>query len=201
MVMCIVACKTYVDLLIGNWAIAEDQHANFWFYCSMYFGFSFATSFFVSSRAYLLLLYSWYGTKRLHEDMIDSVLNAPINLYFDTTPTGRIMNRFSKDLTTIEQNLPYLFGSFYINVYILISIFVIAAIVVDWVAVIFPLIAAFVFYLFRHVIGATKEVERIKNVTKSPLLSFLSETIAGSSTIRAFGRKQDFIEQNNKLLN
>jgi len=115
--------------------------------------------------------FSWFGTKRLHEDMIDSVLNAPINLYFDTTPTGRILNRFSKDLTVVEFILLYLIGTLYINLYILISIFVIALLVVYWVALVFPLIAAFVFYLFKHVIGATKEVARIENVTKSPLLS------------------------------
>ena len=35
-----------------------------------------------------------------HKDpaMIERVLKAPINIYFDTTPIGRIMNRFSKDL-------------------------------------------------------------------------------------------------------
>jgi len=36
-------------------------------------------------------------TKQIHEDMLSKVLNAPINLYFDVTPIGRILNRFSKD--------------------------------------------------------------------------------------------------------
>lgn len=39
--------------------------------------------------------------------MMEKVLNAPINLYFDTTPIGRIMNRFSKDLQLIEVMFNY----------------------------------------------------------------------------------------------
>ena len=34
--------------------------------------------------------------------MIERVIAAPINLYFDVTPTGRILNKFSKDLNLIE---------------------------------------------------------------------------------------------------
>jgi len=196
-----IVCKTYGDLLVGNWAIAEDQHDRYWYYCGMYFFFSMATSFFVFCRVYLLQYFSWFGTKRLHEDMVDSVLSAPVNLYFDTTPTGRILNRFSKDLSVIEVMLVYLIGTFYVNLYLLISIFVVSVLVVYWIAAIFPIITALVIYLFKRVIDATKEVARIESVTKSPLLSLLSETLNGSSTIRAFGRRQDFIEQNNRLLN
>jgi ABC-type multidrug transport system fused ATPase/permease subunit len=45
--------------------------------------------------------------KKLHEDMVARILNAPINLYFDTTPIGRILNRFSKDLQLIETMFNY----------------------------------------------------------------------------------------------
>jgi ABC-type multidrug transport system fused ATPase/permease subunit len=46
--------------------------------------------------------YSMWATKKLHRRMIDKVFHAPVNLYFDTTPIGRILNRFSKDLNTME---------------------------------------------------------------------------------------------------
>jgi ABC-type multidrug transport system fused ATPase/permease subunit len=64
-------------------------------------------SFFVFCRVFTLQYYSWHGNKKLHEDMIEKVLNAPINLYFDITPIGRILNRFSKDLTVIETMFNY----------------------------------------------------------------------------------------------
>ena len=41
-------------------------------------------------------------SKLIHEEMLGKVLNAPINLYFDVTPIGRILNKFSKDLEVAD---------------------------------------------------------------------------------------------------
>ena len=38
----------------------------------------------------------------IHENMVDKILQAPVNLYFDVTPIGRILNKFSKDLNGLE---------------------------------------------------------------------------------------------------
>ena len=85
--------------------------------------------------------------------------------------------------------------------YLLISIVIIAIWVVPWVAIIFPVMLICVIVLYKLAIDATKEVSRIESVSKSPLLAFLSETISGSSTIRAFSRQSEFIDHNNKILN
>ena len=55
--------------------------------------------------------------------------------------------------------------------------------------------------VYRYSINGIRELTRIESLTKSPLLSFLSETYSGSSTIRAFKKQKDFVNQNNKLLN
>ena len=57
-------------------------------------------------------LASWNATKKLHEDMAHSILKAPVNLYFDKTPLGRIMNVFSKDLNQLEIQMSYHISSF-----------------------------------------------------------------------------------------
>ena len=90
--------------------------------------------------------------------MIERILNAPINLYFDTTPIGRIINRFTKDLTPIEIILVYLIGSLYLNFYTLMSVLIMAVIVVPWIALFFPLILFALFAFYKHSISATKEV-------------------------------------------
>jgi ATP-binding cassette, subfamily C (CFTR/MRP), member 1 len=95
----------------------------------------------------------------------------------------------------------YTVGGLYVAIYLLISIVIISIWVVPWVATIFPVMLICVFVLYKLAIDATKEVSRIESVSKSPLLAFLSETISGSSTIRAFQRQNEFIEQNNQILN
>lgn len=42
--------------------------------------------------------------------MIKTVANAPVNLYFDVTPIGRILNKFSKDLSAIETSIAWMLG-------------------------------------------------------------------------------------------
>ncbi len=44
--------------------------------------------------------------------MLSKVFNAPINLYFDVTPIGRILNKFSKDLSGIEREFGWEVGNF-----------------------------------------------------------------------------------------
>jgi ABC-type multidrug transport system fused ATPase/permease subunit len=56
----------------------------------------------IGFRVYLFLSQNWVATRQLHSDMIGKVLEAPVNLYFDVTPVGRILNKFSKDLNQIE---------------------------------------------------------------------------------------------------
>jgi len=50
-------------------------------------------------------------SKRLHFEMLLSVFNAPINLYFDVTPTGRVLNRFSKDMDQVDNYVFFTFVS------------------------------------------------------------------------------------------
>ena len=109
--------------------------------------------------------------------MVTRVLDAPINLYFDTTPVGRILNRFSKDIPTLDFPIVCLYGTFYGAFYTLLSIAVMAIFVVPWIALLFPVLFGVVVWLYRHSIAATKEVSRIESVTKSPLLSFQAETL------------------------
>lgn len=102
-----IVLKVSGDYLIGQWAISADQHSRFGYYCGTYFFIIGMQSVMVYFRVLSLTYYSYHGTKRLHQDMFDSVLKAPINLYFDTTPIGRILNRFSKDLSVIESQLVF----------------------------------------------------------------------------------------------
>ena len=56
-------------------------------------------------RDLINLYFSYQGTKKLHKEMIIGISKASINLYFDITPLGRIITRFSKDLSILENNI------------------------------------------------------------------------------------------------
>lgn len=133
--------------------------------------------------------------------MVERIMQAPVNLYFDTTPIGRILNRFSKDLNAIESGFSWLFGACYYFVFALMYTLIIAIIAIPWVALILPVIALISWGIIIRVKRAIKETTRLTSTTKSPLISYIEETISGSSTIRAFQKVEDFIEGNKVYLN
>jgi ATP-binding cassette subfamily C (CFTR/MRP) protein 1 len=115
-------------------------------------------------------------------------MNAPINLYFDVTPIGRILNRFSKDLNVLETQIQWSFSGFLAMIYQAVSVLIVAAIVVKWILLLLPLLIYLVIRLYMNSIASFRETARIESMTKSPLLSFMGETFNGASTIRAYKR-------------
>lgn len=68
-------------------------------------------------RAMIIFLITITAAKDVHNAMIKRVTNAPINLFFDVTPTGTVLNRFSKDLQMLDQNLCFTVGGLNVMAY------------------------------------------------------------------------------------
>ena len=65
----------------------------------------------------------------------------------------------------------------------------------------FPVILFFGFLFVLRTVRSIRETARLFATTKSPVISYLTETVNGASTIRAFNRQEEFIEVNLKQLN
>lgn len=129
------------------------------------------------------------------------VLNAPINLFFDVTPIGKILNRFSKDLAIVDEKLCYNFGSFTSCFYNALSSLLVASVAVPWIMLVIAVFLFFSMWLFNYSMKAYKDCYRIETVAWSPVLSFFKETFSGSTVIRAFKKEPDFMEHSNYLIN
>jgi ABC-type multidrug transport system fused ATPase/permease subunit len=106
------ATRVLVDIWLTDWAHAaraqrvggRTEHLGY--YTGVYWAICGSTVLLTLGRSYLVL---WSAVKicsRLHAKLLRGVLRAPVNLYFDVTPIGRILNRFSKDLDHVDQPLP-----------------------------------------------------------------------------------------------
>lgn len=80
------------------------------------------------TNSFWLILSSLRAAKRLHDSMLNSILRAPM-LFFHTNPTGRMINRFSKDLGDIDRNVAGCINMFMGQVWQLLSTFVLIGIV------------------------------------------------------------------------
>lgn len=110
-----------------------------------------------------------------------------LNLHkIDTTPLGRIMNRFSKDVDTVDHVLPMSIRMWLMMFFGVASIFIVISISTPlFLAVMIPLaVGYYVIQIFY--VATSRQLKRIESVTRSPIYSHFGETITGQSTIRAY---------------
>ncbi|KAL0855188.1 hypothetical protein Bca101_060340 [Brassica carinata] len=149
-------------------------------------------------RATLLVTAGYKTATELFHKMHHCIFRSPMS-FFDSTPSGRIMNRASTDQSAVDLIIPYEFGSVAITVIQLIGIIGVMS-QVSWLVflVFIPVVAASIWYQ-RYYIAAARELSRLIGVSKAPLIQHFAETISGSTTIRSFNQESRFCGDNMRL--
>nr|XP_039260708.1 multidrug resistance-associated protein 4-like isoform X2 [Styela clava] len=127
----------------------------------------------------------------MHNKMFRAILRAPIR-FFDTNPSGRILNRFSKDMGQIDELLPLTFMDFLWIFGVIISVLILTSVVNYFVIiVIIPLVIYFL-WLRNYYLRTSRDIKRLEGTCRSPVFSLLSSTLQGLLTVRAFGVQNQF---------
>ncbi|KAM6504236.1 ABC transporter [Amanita muscaria] len=164
------------------------------FYMGLYamFGGAQAVAMFLVGSSIAMLTY--FASQRLHKETVERVMHSPMS-FFETTPLGRIMNRFSKDVDTIDNRLGDALRMLGVTVSAIIGAVILIAILLPWfligVAVIMSMYA-FVAIFYR---SSAREV-MVNALLRSSLYSHFSESLTGLSTIRAYGEIERFQKEN-----
>ena len=149
---------------------------------------------FVLARTFILLSCFLRCSERLHDKMVVAILKAPV-MFFDSNPVGRILNRFSKDVGWLDEQLPKTFQSAIDTVLLVSASIIIPTVMNPWLFfVLVPLIVA-VIYFSTYYLKTSRELMRLASICRSPVFSKISETLDGLDTIRTRGRQSDFVEE------
>ncbi|XP_053202213.1 multidrug resistance-associated protein 1-like [Panonychus citri] len=134
-----------------------------------------------------------------HEKLLYNVFRLPIS-FFDTNPLGRIVNRFYKDMDTIDTTLPEIIHHWIIFLFeVVITCVIISFNTPMFVLVLIPLICLYG-YIQTIYIGSSRQLKRLEAVTRSPIYSHFRDSLCGVNSIRAFGVTQRFIEESANLI-
>lgn len=148
----------------------------------------------------ILSLSGLVAGRRLFRESTLGVLRAP-TVFFDTNPVGRIINRFSKDQDAIDNLLPESLRGVLSTFSNIVATLVFISLKTSpfVVLLLIPMLLAYYHYqnLYRN---ASRELKRLDNLTKSPLIAHFAETLTGLPTIRAYGRQAAFAQRNAQLL-
>ncbi|KAJ3025791.1 hypothetical protein HK097_006604, partial [Rhizophlyctis rosea] len=140
-----------------------------------------------------------WAAQAMHNQALESVFRAPLR-FFDTTPLGRIINRFSTDIEQVATDLPEFIRMFLMYISMTAANFIYIATIFP--AFIGPLIpAVLVFYWLQDYYRYTsRDLRRMMSIHLSPIVAQLSETLSGLGTIRAYAVEKRLVDKNVNLL-
>ncbi|KAG0062704.1 hypothetical protein BGZ89_010458 [Linnemannia elongata] len=136
------------------------------------------------------------ASRTIHTTLLTRVLRLPMS-FFDTTPMGRIVNRFSSDMASIDSSLPEECNDLLAFVTLIGGSLLVIAYSTPAFLVTFPVLVGGYVVLQDYFIKTSGALRRLFSVAKSPLYQHFSETLTGVSTIRVMaGQTQRFILEN-----
>jgi ABC-type multidrug transport system fused ATPase/permease subunit len=151
-------------------------------------------------RALVLAELILRNSKRLHELLLSGVMRAPMS-FFDTTSMGRVMNRFSKDMDSMDTRLQQCMPTFIVLFTDIIGLCLTIGFNMPFFFL--PLVPIVFFYwdVSRRFRPLNRDLQRLESTSRSPLFAQFSETLVGSSTIRAYKETQRFLDQSVECIN
>jgi ATP-binding cassette subfamily C (CFTR/MRP) protein 4 len=148
-------------------------------------------------RAQVFFMSSLRASSSLHKAAINRLVRAPLS-FFHTNPSGRVLNRFSKDLGVIDEQLPTVsFDSLQAGMMVVGALILLCVAVPVILPIFVPLLIIFVF-IQRRYLKTSRELKRFEAVTRSPVYQNFSNILKGLTVIRVFktqdGFRRDFLE-------
>jgi ATP-binding cassette subfamily C (CFTR/MRP) protein 1 len=135
------------------------------------------------------------ASKKLHDGITDSVMRAPV-AFFDITPIGRILNRFAADMDKLDLELTQTVSQGVSTVFSVLGALgaIVAATKGSFLVALIPL--GYTYNVVQKWFRKTStELQRVTSVSNSPIFADFSQTLSGTSTIRAYGVQHDFFNK------
>uniref|UniRef100_A0A8D1ZQH8 Multidrug resistance-associated protein 1 n=1 Tax=Sus scrofa TaxID=9823 RepID=A0A8D1ZQH8_PIG len=135
-----------------------------------------------------------FASRRLHLDLLHNILRSPMS-FFERTPSGNLVNRFSKELDTVDSMIPQVIKMFMGSLFNVVGACIIILLATPVAAVIIPPLGLIYFFVQRFYVASSRQLKRLESVSRSPVYSHFNETLLGVSVIRAFEVQERFIRQ------
>lgn len=190
--------RNVTDFWLSFWVSQDPGHSNIThllydrfhqrttnYYLTVYALLAVVNTFFTLYRAFIFAYGGVHAAQKIHEKLLTKVIYSKIT-FFDISPIGRILNRFSSDTYTIDDSLPFILNILLAQFFGLIGSLVITIYGLPWLCLLIAPLVPIYHYVqntYRH---SSRELKRLSSVSLSPVYSHFNETLQGLTTIRAF---------------
>jgi ATP-binding cassette subfamily C (CFTR/MRP) protein 4 len=182
--------KLTIYVSFSGWAVQEFGDQSNVRYVWLYAILTVLCILFAGLRAVSWFDFTINASRKLHELALWALFHTDMG-FFVANPTGRVLNRFSRDQNLVDENLPYTIYDCFENGFLfLLASLCLVCVSVPWLVILVP----FVLYAFNVVrvkyTVCAREVRRIESTLRSPIYSDFSATLEGLVTLRAFKLRQ-----------
>ncbi|CDH48321.1 atp-dependent bile acid permease [Lichtheimia corymbifera JMRC:FSU:9682] len=205
------ALSTHSSFLLNSLSLSMDapsssenapqqpQHVNVTYYLGIYALIGFLALLATTARSLIIYYGSIRASRRLHEKLLQKILRAKIR-FFDSTPLGRILNRFSTDMEAIDQEVSPMVAFVLFSIVSMFCMLILVSTVLPAFLIPGTFIAVIFVFIGMYYLATSRDMKRLNSVSRSPIYVQFSETLNGVSTIRAFGAQPRFVMENYDLV-
>jgi ATP-binding cassette subfamily C (CFTR/MRP) protein 1 len=189
------------SLMLATWADNphKDEAAVRNYYMSLYGSLGISQTLFFFFKELVLFLACAKASRSIHTALLNRIMHSPMS-FFDTNPIGRILNRFSSDIDSVDQTIPFLLDDF-MNCFVeVFGIILVISYSTPWFLVILGPIAGVYITLQKFYISSARQLRRLEMISKSPIFSHFTESVTGAMSIRAFRAENRFIGESKDLV-
>ncbi|XP_030541380.2 ABC transporter C family member 3-like [Rhodamnia argentea] len=164
----------------------------------VYVALAVGSSFCILFRSTLLAAAGYKTATILFNKLHLAIFRAPM-LFFDATPSGRILSRVSTDQSALDLSFPSMVSGFAFSMIRLLGVIILISQVAWQVLIIFIPVTAICVWYQQYYIPSARELARLVGVSKAPVIQHFAETISGSTTIHGFDQESRFRNTNMEL--
>ncbi|KAL3196873.1 hypothetical protein MRX96_014967 [Rhipicephalus microplus] len=147
----------------------------------------------------VLALCALIASSSIHDEALSRLVRAPMS-FFDTTPLGRMLNRFSKDLDQADMQIGIVLDSVLEQLSDVLGILLLITL---YIPTFLPAVApcAVIYLIVQKLFVRTfRQLQRLESVSRSPVFNCIAETVPGVQTIRAYAVQRGFVALSDSLL-
>lgn len=192
-------CSLFSSVWLAYWTEQKfDRPPSF--YMGLYSFFVFGGFIFMNGQFTVLCYMGVQASKRLNLQAVGRVLHTPM-AYLDTTPIGRILNRFTKDTDSLDNELTESLRLFMTQFANIIGVCVLCIVYLPWFAIAIPFLFVIFVLIANHYQASGREVKRLEAVQRSFVYNNFNEVLGGMDTIKAYRSQERFLAKTDFLIN
>lgn len=193
-------CSIFTNTWLSFWTSHKFAGKSDHFYIAIYVMFAILSVIFLVLEFWMLVYFFNTAARRLNLMAIGRVLHTPMS-YIDTTPMGRILNRFTKDTDVCDNELIAQYRMFINPFCQIIGTMILCIVYLPWFAIAVPGLTFVYVGIAGFYQASAREVKRLEAVQRSFVYSHFSESLGGMNTIKAHGASNRFLKHIDVLLN